>query len=79
MSHLAELAKLLGPGASLISDPDITITYSRDQALFAESAPPFAVLLARSAQEISIALAYANQNSIPVVTRGAGSGHQSKP
>ncbi|MEJ6607074.1 MAG: FAD-linked oxidase C-terminal domain-containing protein [Candidatus Planktophila sp.] len=74
MSHLAELAKLLGPGASLISDPDITITYSRDQAPFAESAPPFAVLLARSAQEISIALAYANQNSIPVVTRGAGSG-----
>jgi glycolate oxidase len=31
-------------------------------------------LLAHSAAEISIALKYANENSIPVVTRGAGSG-----
>jgi len=74
MSHLAELTKLLGPGASLISDPDITASYSRDQAPFAKSAPPFAVLLARNAEEISIALKYANQEKISVVTRGAGSG-----
>jgi len=74
MSHLAALSKLLGPDASLISDPDITASYSRDQAPFASAAAPFAVLLARSASEISIALKYANENSIPVVTRGAGSG-----
>ena len=74
MSHLAALSKLLGSGASLISDPDITASYSRDQAPFASAAAPFAVLLARSASEISIALKYANENSIPVVTRGAGSG-----
>lgn len=74
MSHLAALSKLLGPDASLISDPDITASYSRDQAPFASAAAPFAVLLARSAAEISIALKYANENSIPVVTRGAGSG-----
>jgi glycolate oxidase len=74
MSHLAALTKLLGPGASLISDPDITASYSRDQAPFAKSAAPFAVLLARSAEEISIALRYANQEKISVVTRGAGSG-----
>ena len=74
MSHLAALSKLLGPDASLISDPDITTSYSRDQAPFASAAAPFAVLLARSANEISIALKYANENSIPVVTRGAGSG-----
>jgi glycolate oxidase len=74
MSHLAALSKLLGPNASLISDPDITASYSRDQAPFASAAPPFAVLLAHSAAEISIALKYANENSIPVVTRGAGSG-----
>ena len=74
MSHIAELSKLLGPGASLISDPDITLSYSRDQAPFAESAPPFAVLLARNAIEVSIALSFANQNGISVVTRGAGSG-----
>jgi glycolate oxidase len=74
MSHLAALSKLLGSDASLISDPDITASYSRDQAPFATAAAPFAVLLARSASEISIALKYANENSIPVVTRGAGSG-----
>jgi len=74
MSHLAALSKLLGSGASLISDPDITASYSRDQAPFASAAAPFAVLLARSTSEISIALKYANENSIPVVTRGAGSG-----
>jgi len=74
MSHLAALSKLLGQDASLISDPDITASYSRDQAPFASAAAPFAVLLARSASEISIALKYANENSIPVVTRGAGSG-----
>ena len=74
MSHLAALSKLLGSDASLISDTDITASYSRDQAPFASAAAPFAVLLARSASEISIALKYANENSIPVVTRGAGSG-----
>ena len=74
MSHLSALTKLLGPEVSLISDPDITASYSRDQAPFASAAAPFAVLLARSASEISIALKYANENSIPVVTRGAGSG-----
>ena len=74
MSHLAALTKLLGHDASLISDPDITASYSRDQAPFALSAPPFAVLLARSAEEISIALRYANKEKISVVTRGAGSG-----
>jgi glycolate oxidase len=74
MSHFAALSELLGPAASLISDPDITASYSRDQAPFAESAPPFAVLLAKTATEISIALKYANENKIAVVTRGAGSG-----
>jgi len=74
VSHLAALTNLLGPEVSLISDPDITASYSRDQAPFAAAAAPFAVLLARSAAEISIALKYANEHAIPVVTRGAGSG-----
>ena len=74
MSHLEALATALGPDVTLISDPDITASYSRDQAPFASAATPFAVLLARSAAEISIAVKYANENSIPVVTRGAGSG-----
>ena len=74
MSHALKLQELLGENISLITNPDITASYSHDQAPFASSAPPFAVLLARSAQEISIALKYANEHHIPVVTRGAGSG-----
>ena len=46
MSHLVALAAALGPDATLISDSDITASYSRDHAPFAVSAPPFAVLLA---------------------------------
>ena len=74
MKDLAALSAALGPDATLISDPDITASYSRDQAPFAVSAPPLAVLLAKNAQEISRALHFANENKIPVVTRGAGSG-----
>jgi glycolate oxidase len=74
MSHLAALTAALGPDVTLISDPDITASYSSDQAPFAVSAPPFAVLLAKNVKEISKALAFANEHKIPVVTRGAGSG-----
>lgn len=72
MSFAAELEKLLG--VALITDPDITATYSKDQAPFARSAPAAAVLLARNTEEISKALAFCSERNIPVVTRGAGSG-----
>ena len=72
MSFTADLEKILG--TSLITDPDITATYSKDQAPFAPSAPAAAVLLARSTEEISLALAFCSSRNIPVVPRGAGSG-----
>jgi glycolate oxidase len=72
MSFVPELEKLLG--VSLITDPDITSSYSKDQAPFAPFAPAKAVLLARSTEEVSKALAFCAQHKIPVVTRGAGSG-----
>lgn len=72
MSFVPDLEKHLG--LSLISDPDITATYSKDQAPFAPSFPAAAVLLARSTEEISKALAFCSERQIPVVTRGAGSG-----
>lgn len=74
MSNLAKLREALGNQVLLIDDPAITISYSRDQAPFAKSAPPLAVLLARSAAEISITLKFANEYNIPVIARGAGSG-----
>ena len=72
--HSLALSKLLGDRARLITDPDITASYARDQAPFAHSEPPFAVLIAASAEDISVALKYASAHKIPVVTRGAGSG-----
>jgi glycolate oxidase len=72
MSFVPELEKLLG--VSLITDPDITSSYSKDQAPFAPFAPAKAVLLARTTEEVSKALAFCAQHKIPVVTRGAGSG-----
>ena len=72
MSFVPELEKLLG--VSLITDPDITSSYSKDQAPFAPFAPAKAVLLARTTEEVSKSLAFCAQHKIPVVTRGAGSG-----
>ena len=72
MSFVPDLEAVLG--FSLITDPDITASYSKDQAPFAPSAPAAAVLLARSTEDISKALAFCSSRKIPVVTRGAGSG-----
>jgi len=74
MDHLSGLRTVLGDNASLISDPEITATYSKDQAPFAAHQPAALVLLAKSTEEVSRAVAYANSHSIPVVARGAGSG-----
>jgi glycolate oxidase len=74
MDHLSGLRAALGDNASLISDPEITATYSKDQAPFAAHQPAALVLLAKSTEEVSRALAYANTHGIPVVARGAGSG-----
>jgi glycolate oxidase len=74
MDHLSGLRSALGESASLISDPEITVSYSKDQAPFALHQPAALVLLAKSTDEVSKAVAYANAHNIPVVARGAGSG-----
>jgi glycolate oxidase len=71
---LTELQKVLGEDVSLITDPSVTSAYSRDQAPFAFSEPPLAVVIARDIETISKLLAFASAHKVPVVTRGAGSG-----
>lgn len=71
---LTELQKALGESASVLTDPSITPAYSRDQAPFAHSEPPLAVVIARDIETISKLLAFASAHKIPIVTRGAGSG-----
>ena len=74
MNHLSGFKAALGENASLISDPEITASYSKDQAPFAPHEPAALVLLAKSTEEVAKAVAYANAHNIPVVARGAGSG-----
>ena len=74
MDHEAGLRALLGPSASLITDSQITLSYSKDQAPFAPHEAAAIVLLAKSTEEVAKAVAYANAHNIPVVPRGAGSG-----
>lgn len=74
MDHGAGLREALGENASLITDPAITISYSKDQAPFAAHEAAAIVLLAKSTEEVSRAVAYANAHNIPVIARGAGSG-----
>lgn len=72
MSFIPDLEEILG--TSLITDPDITASYSKDHAPFAPFASAAAVLLARNNEEIAKALVFCSERKIPVVTRGAGSG-----
>ena len=69
-----ELRKVLGDLTTIITDPLVLPSYSRDQSQIAKNGTPAAVLLAKSEAEISATLKFAYDNSIPVVARGAGSG-----
>ena len=74
MSTASELRELLGSNSAVIDDPSILKSYERDQAPFALSATPSAVLVAHSIAEISQTIKFANTKRIPIVIRGAGSG-----
>ena len=69
-----ELRSALGATATIISDPEILPSYSRDQSQIAKNGVPAAVLLAKDEAEISAAVKFAFEKNIPVIARGAGSG-----
>ena len=69
MDHVAGLRAVLGENASLITDSEITLSYSKDQAPFAPHEAAAIVLLAKSTEEVAKAVAYANAHNIPVVPR----------
>jgi glycolate oxidase len=68
-----ELQDALGPD-SVLTDPDVTASYARDQAMLVEAGLPAAVALPRSTEEVSAVLRLASRHGVPVVPRGAGSG-----
>jgi glycolate oxidase len=74
MGLLEELREILGAQASIIDDPEIIASYSRDQSQLATHGNPLLVVLAKSELDIAKVLRFANSQRIPVVARGAGSG-----
>lgn len=74
MGLLEELREILGAQASLIVDPEIVSSYSRDQSQLATHGDPLLILIAKNEHEVSRTLKFANSRKIPVVARGAGSG-----
>ena len=70
---VAELQDALG-GDAVLTDPDVTAAYARDQAVMAPAGVPAAVVFPRSTEQLSAVLRVASRHGVPVVPRGAGSG-----
>src|SRR5690349_8882616 len=69
----AELSAALGE-QNVLTDPDVTASYARDQAMLADAGTPAAVVFARSTDDVVAVMTVASRHGIPVVPRGAGSG-----
>jgi glycolate oxidase subunit GlcD len=69
----AELRDAVGAD-SVLTDPDVTVAYARDQAMLAPAGSPAAVVLPRSTADVVAVMQVATRHGIPVVPRGAGSG-----
>ncbi len=67
-----ELERLLG--AKVVTDPDRTSPWTRDQSPVATMGAPLAVVRATSTDDVVATLRTATRFGVPVVTRGAGSG-----
>jgi glycolate oxidase len=70
---VAELRSALGAD-SVLTDPDVTASYARDQAMLAPAGVPAAVVLPRSTADVVAVMRVATRHGVPVVPRGAGSG-----
>src|SRR3954463_1946818 len=69
----AELSAALGE-QNVLTDPDVTASYARDQAMLAEAGTPAAVVFARSTADAVTGMQIASRHGGPAVPRGAGSG-----
>lgn len=69
---LEDLGRKLGD--RMLVSPESLSAYSRDQCLMADAGTPIAVVRADSIEDVSLTLKVASEFSLPVVTRGAGTG-----
>jgi glycolate oxidase len=68
-----ELRDALGADA-VLTDPEVTGSYARDQAMLAPAGTPAAVVFPRSTADVVTVMQVASRHGIAVVPRGAGSG-----
>jgi glycolate oxidase len=61
------------PEGRVLTDPDVTASYGRDRTFLAPGKAR-AVVLAQSRDDVVTTLRWANENRVPVVPRGAGTG-----
>ncbi|WP_405644852.1 FAD-binding oxidoreductase [Streptomyces uncialis] len=62
------------PAEAVLTDPDITASYSRDMAGFCEAGVPAAVVLPRTVEQVQHVMRTATALRVPVVPQGARTG-----
>ncbi len=70
---VAKLTEIVGK-ESVSTDPDTLKKYSRDETPLVPGHPPEVVIMPGSTEEVSKALALANERRVPVTFRGQGTG-----
>jgi glycolate oxidase len=70
---LQELIDALGQ-PRVLTDPDVTDRYTRDQAEWAPSGAPLAVVRAQNTAQVQTVVRWCLAHGVPVVARGAGTG-----
>ncbi len=58
----------------VVTDPEVMLGLSHDQAVWAEHGVPLAVVRARSTEEVRVVVAACYEHRVAVVARGAGTG-----
>ena len=72
-THPTALIAALPEGA-VVTDPDVLAAYATDRTDVLEAGMPVAVVHARSTDDVAVAVRWAHERDVAVVTRGAGSG-----
>ncbi|MER5176888.1 FAD-linked oxidase C-terminal domain-containing protein [Streptomyces sp. NPDC002896] len=62
------------PAEAILTDPDITASYSHDMASFCEAGVPAVVVLPRTVEEVQHVMRTATELRVPVVPQGARTG-----
>ncbi|GAA2792033.1 FAD-binding oxidoreductase [Saccharopolyspora taberi] len=66
--------RALLPPECVIVDPDVLAAHRHDRASFCAAGTPSVLVRARSTEDVSVVLRWADQNRVPVVAQGARSG-----